>query len=115
MYDEFENLYEIAYNATYSLKDFGKAISMYKSAPEKGKPTAGFYYHYAVALTKIGKRDEAFSKLHLALSVGLQNAQQFLDYSSNDENLKNLHDDARWKEFIDIMENRARTQAPGKC
>jgi RimJ/RimL family protein N-acetyltransferase len=71
MYDDFENLYEIAYNATYSLKDFEKAISTYKLALEKGEPTAGFYYHYAVALNKIGKRDEAFSKLYLALSTKL--------------------------------------------
>ncbi|HUU79623.1 MAG TPA: GNAT family N-acetyltransferase [candidate division Zixibacteria bacterium] len=99
-YDLFDNLYAKAYHILYTEKDFRKAITNFQKALDVGKPKRFFNFHYACALALLGERDEAFNRLFLFVSTISPEILEHIDFISNNENLKSLHDDVRWEEFI---------------
>lgn len=78
----------------YESKEYAKAAELYLAALDKGVKGATTPYNAACCFALLGKKDDAFKHLDLAVERGWRD----LDHLESDEDLRSLREDARWKQ-----------------
>jgi tetratricopeptide (TPR) repeat protein len=59
-------------------------------------------YQYAVGLSILGRKDQAFEHLQEAVKLGFENTSQL----TTDDDLKPLHDDQRFQALLDEIQKK---------
>jgi tetratricopeptide (TPR) repeat protein len=85
-----------------------EAIALFETllknvAKSEGIALSDAHYQYAVGLTILGRRDEAFQQLQQAVDVGFANTRQL----SADDDLKPLHSDPRFQGLLDGIKKKS--------
>lgn len=81
-------------------KDYCNAYNIFEKNLKSEINSAFDYYYAAVSAAQCGKTDQAFVWLSEAKNKGLGQRTDELDYLIKDENLKSLHTNNKWEQFI---------------
>ena len=100
-----QSLPEQAYQA-YQQKDFSKAAQLYSAAIKAGDQDLNTFYNGACSYSLVGKKNEAFDLLQQLLQRGWADVGQL----KQDDDLKNLREDARWQPLVDKCEAAQKRQ-----
>ncbi len=73
------------------------------AAKSEGNALSEAHYQYAVGLTILGRRDEAFHQLQQSVDLGFADARQL----TSDDDLKPLHNDPRFQTLLDQIKKRS--------
>jgi tetratricopeptide (TPR) repeat protein len=96
---EFRKLFAQGHSE-YEAKNHAKAIELFQAAMEKGMKSPEAPYNIACCQALLGKSDDAFKFLAMAIERGWRN----VEHLKSDTDLAGLHADARWPETLKSCE-----------